>query len=90
MDHAATVHALGAVGLRGSRLQKHRGGVSVSHTAPLQTPPLHPQLLPDLLHLRLQLSLLRLQTLFLGLAEASVSSSVEPKKRFTGNKTDVN
>lgn len=72
---------LGAVGLRGLRLEQHRGGVSISGTAPLQTPPLHPQLLPDFLHLSLQLPLLRLQALFLGFAKAPVSPSVEPKNK---------
>ena len=49
--------------------------------APLLAPPLHAQLLADLLHLRLQLPLLRLQALLLRLPEAAVAPPVEPDRR---------
>lgn len=75
---------LGAVGLGGPRLQQDGGGAPVAGGAPLQAPPLHPQLFPDLLHLRLQLALLRFQTLLLRLAEAPVASPVEPGREKMG------
>lgn len=66
--------------LGGSRLQQHGGGVSVDvGGAPLDAPPLHPQLLLDLLHLGLQQPLLGFQPLLLRLAEAAVAPPVEPE-----------
>lgn len=67
--------------LGGTRLQQHGGGVSVNvGGAPLDAPPLHPQLLLDLLHLRLQQPLLGFQALLLRLTKAAVASPVEPER----------
>lgn len=68
-----------------SRLQEDGGGVSVNvGGAPLDAPPLHPQLLLDLLHFGLQQPLLGFQTLLLRLAEAAVASPVEPEESQEG------
>jgi hypothetical protein len=68
--------------LGGAGLQQDGGGASVVvGGAPLLAPPLHAQLLADLLHLGLQLPLLRLQALLLRLPEASVTPPVEPGVR---------
>lgn len=65
--------------LGGSRLQEDGGGVAVDvGGAPLDAPPLHPQLLLDLLHFGLQQPLLGFQPLLLRLPEAAVASPVEP------------
>lgn len=65
--------------LGGSRLQEDGGGVPVDvGGAPLDAPPLHPQLLLDLLHFGLQQPLLGFQPLLLRLPEAAIASPVEP------------
>lgn len=65
--------------LGGSRLQEDRGGVPIDvGGAPLDAPPLHPQLLLDLLHFGLQQPLLGFQPLLLRLPEAAIASPVEP------------
>lgn len=70
---------LWAVDLRGSGLKQDWGGTAIAGSAPLQASSLHPQLLPDLLHLGLELPLLCLQTLLLCLAEAPVPAPVKPR-----------
>lgn len=72
---------LWAVCLCGTWLQQDGWRAPFSSSVPLQPSPLHPQLLPDLLHLRLELTLLRFKTLLLGLAKAPVTPSVEPSER---------
>lgn len=50
--------------------------------APLYAPPLHPQLLPDFLHLGFQQALLGFQPLLLCLSETAIPPPVEPKQQW--------
>lgn len=50
--------------------------------APLDAPPLHPQLLPDFLHLSFQQAFLGFQPLLLCLPETAIPPPVEPEQRW--------